>query len=337
MPSFLRKKGYRLIFPVVLVLFTLIFCAKEKKPTSPNTNHQPPQQKNYLLFTMMENGIYNLYGYDSDSDTIIKFTSTLNIGEISYDRTGKKVAFSGSYDIYILELDTREIRRLTNTSAEETSPTFSSTGDSVVFVRRQGTNNYSIIFYDLTNNTETVFLQGTDPIRTPSISKTGNYIAYLGPVLPGIIHIRRISDGEEIYIPSPPRDSNEFEWLHFEDNLMLATLSGMYKILVEDRRYIILLGDETRYSPFAISKDDKYIAYAGTNGLTIYDLTSGEIIEPIPADTSISIRDIAFSPEDSTVAILEYQSPRYIIALVSLVGNKREIVRTENAILRLCW
>jgi Tol biopolymer transport system component len=328
-----------------LVIFVFLFfcgCSKSGNPVKDKNGdgntHNPPARNPYLLFTLKEGSIFNLYAYDFDSMRTLRLTNSLNVGDFVYSPDKSKIAFSGNYDIYLMEVSTGLTTQITQTSAEESSPVFVGSSDTIAYISREGTNTYSIRFTSAITGVTRVVKSGGDVIRKLSISPRSRYLAYLGPVFPGTMHIISIEDDVEVYIPGLPVDANDYEWAGDDSVLVLATHSGLFYVNVAQRNYRAIVSGDGSYYPVSISGDGKLLAFNNNGNLSLYNIEAGGspsvIIDPAPG---VSYRDIAFDPAQYRMAVIEYQSPEYILSLVYTRGTKTELLRSNSQINRLAW
>lgn len=107
------------------------------------------------------------------------------------DRQGKRLLFaanpSGNFDIFLMELDTRRVRRLTQDAGDEQSPMWSAEADIIYFHRRVGKNNWESLRMDLRNGAVTPLFPEL-PFRgslVPFPSPDGKQIFFTAKVLFG--------------------------------------------------------------------------------------------------------------------------------------------------------
>ena len=94
----------------------------------------------------------------------------MNIGvlpwPLAFDGSGAQALYIFNTDVFVLELDTAQFRRLTSTPAEETSASFSPNGRRVAYVR---SNN--LYFFDLDTNRETqITRDGSETLLNGTLS-----------------------------------------------------------------------------------------------------------------------------------------------------------------------
>ncbi len=131
-----------------------------------------------------------LHLYDVVTNEIVqtfRFSSLVSIGSTSWAPDGKRLAFTsidmaGNNDLYILNTETRELRKLTNDYYDDRDPAWSPRGDKIAFSSdrtpfgKQG--KYNLFLYDVEVGTIDYLTYGNENANSPSWSKDGSKIAF---------------------------------------------------------------------------------------------------------------------------------------------------------------
>jgi hypothetical protein len=116
-----------------------------------------------------------------------RFRSLVGIGSASWSPDGKQVVFSsidksGNNDLYILNIETKELRKLTNDYYDDRDPAWSPDGKKIAFASDRtpfGTNNKNNLFlYDVETGAIDYLTYGNDNYLSPAWSKDGSRIAF---------------------------------------------------------------------------------------------------------------------------------------------------------------
>ena len=116
-----------------------------------------------------------------------RFRSLVGIGSASWSPDGKQVVFSsidksGNNDLYILNIETKELRKLTNDYYDDRDPAWSPDGKKIAFASDRtpfGTNNKNNLFlYDVETGAIDYLTYGDDNYLSPAWSKDGSRIAF---------------------------------------------------------------------------------------------------------------------------------------------------------------
>lgn len=136
-----------------------------------------------------ETDVLNLFDLNKKKKLVdYSFDKIVRIGSPSFSSDGKRVVFSandisGKTDLFIFDLKTEKLQRLTNDFYDDIDADISSTGDKVVFSSDRGnkvvSSSYNLFVYDLKNNvikqlTQNVNLRN----KNPKFSASGNEIVF---------------------------------------------------------------------------------------------------------------------------------------------------------------
>lgn len=139
-----------------------------------------------------ENDALHLYDVKGDNHVeTIRFASLVMISSPSFSPDSKRIAFSaidksGSSDLYIFELESRTLIRLTNDIYEDRDPAWSPDGKSIAFSSdrtpfgHDGVHN--IFVYDLRTSSIEYVTSGPNSYFSPSWSPDGSWLAFTSDV-----------------------------------------------------------------------------------------------------------------------------------------------------------
>lgn len=131
-----------------------------------------------------------LHLYDIHSESVVqtfRFNSLVSIGSTSWAPDGVRVAFSaidmsGNNDLYILNTETQELRKLTNDYYDDRHPAWSPRGDRIAFSSDRtpygAQGSYNLFLYDLASGTIDYLTYGPENALSPSWSKDGSKLAF---------------------------------------------------------------------------------------------------------------------------------------------------------------
>jgi hypothetical protein len=131
-----------------------------------------------------------LHVYDVVTDDMVntfRFTQLVSIGSVSWAPDGKRVVFSaidrgGQNDLYILNTDTRELRRLTDDTYDDRDPAWSPRGDKIAFVSDRSPfgkeGAYNLFLYDLSTGDIEYLTYGKESTGAPAWSHDGSQLAF---------------------------------------------------------------------------------------------------------------------------------------------------------------
>jgi hypothetical protein len=131
-----------------------------------------------------------LHLYDVVTNKIIrtfKFKSLVAIGSVSWAPDGKQLAFSsidvsGNNDLYILNTETQDLRKLTNDYYDDRDPAWSPRGDKIAFCSDRtpfGSHGiYNLFLYDVESGAIDYLTYGDEDALGPSWSKDGSKLAF---------------------------------------------------------------------------------------------------------------------------------------------------------------
>jgi hypothetical protein len=147
--------------------------------------------KNGLLAFVTKSGENDaLHLFDVRREEIVetfRFKTLVSIGSTSWSPDGKQLAFSsidqsGNNDLYLINIDTRELRKLTNDYYDDRDPAWSPRGDKIAFSSdrtpfgREG--KYNLFLYDIATGDIRYLTYGKHSSASPSWSKDGSMLAF---------------------------------------------------------------------------------------------------------------------------------------------------------------
>ena len=131
-----------------------------------------------------------LHLYDVRKNEIVqtfRFKSLVSIGSTSWAPDGKQLTFasidmSGNDDLYILNTETRDLRKLTNDYYDDRDPAWSPRGDKIVFTSDRTPfgkdNKYNLFLYDIKTGSIDYLTYGNESYSAPAWSKDGSKLAF---------------------------------------------------------------------------------------------------------------------------------------------------------------
>ncbi|MBL4710410.1 MAG: PD40 domain-containing protein, partial [Flavobacteriales bacterium] len=149
---------FRLLYPVILIIFTFSCKNDESQPTNTTANVDP------IIYFSSNNSAPRtsaLFSINSDGNNKIQldyFPSNLEIRELDYCPATKKIVYtstdSSSSDIFTINLDGSNNIPITNDTIHRSHPKFSSDGSKILFLSvdfPSGTRNAFIMNSDGSN------------------------------------------------------------------------------------------------------------------------------------------------------------------------------------------
>jgi hypothetical protein len=146
--------------------------------------------KGVLSFSAKSGESDALYLYDVKNESILgsfHFKNVVQIGSTSFSPDGSKIVFSaldigGKSDLYLFDLRTKKLTRLTNDYYDDRDADFSPDGKTLVFSSDRtsyGYNNrYNLFIYNLEDNSISYLTTGDQVDFSPQFSSDGNKIVY---------------------------------------------------------------------------------------------------------------------------------------------------------------
>ena len=131
-----------------------------------------------------------LHLYDVNTDQFVgsfQFKDLVSIGSTSWAPDGKKLVFSaidmgGNSDLFVLDVETRELQRLTNDYYDDRDPSWSPDGKKIAFSSDRtpfGTDGkYNLFLYDVASGSIDYLTYGPYTCSGSSWSKDGSRLAF---------------------------------------------------------------------------------------------------------------------------------------------------------------
>ncbi|MBM2840568.1 MAG: hypothetical protein HW412_1096, partial [Bacteroidetes bacterium] len=147
--------------------------------------------KNGILAFVTKSGENDaLHLYDVRKDEIVetfRFRNLVGIGSTSWSPDGKQLVFSsidmaGKNDLYIVNTETRDLRKLTNDYYDDRDPAWSPRGDKIAFSSDRTPfgkdGKYNLFLYDLKTGNIDYLTYGNESYSAPTWSKDGSTLAF---------------------------------------------------------------------------------------------------------------------------------------------------------------
>lgn len=146
--------------------------------------------KGVLAFATKSGATDALHLYDVKSDKLITsyyFDNIVQIGAPAFAADGIKMVFpamdvSGKSDLYLFDLNTKKLTRLTNDHYDDRDPDISPDGKFIVFSSDRTSeginNNYNLFILNLDNNSINYLTTGAQADFSPQISPDGKKVVY---------------------------------------------------------------------------------------------------------------------------------------------------------------
>lgn len=191
--------------------------------------------KGTLVFITQKGDRDALHLYDITKDKLISdfsFDNIVNIGSPSWSKDGKLLAFpatdfGGRSDLYILNVETEQLTRLTNDYYDERDPDFSPDGKYIVFSSDRttfGMNKYNLFLYNLSTNGITYLTIGDQIDYNPRFSPDGSKVVFTSTAT-GEQNIWMI-DLNKTVSTGTGKPGNTMQWDNLPENLEMKRLTN---------------------------------------------------------------------------------------------------------------
>ncbi|MBI2619005.1 MAG: PD40 domain-containing protein [Ignavibacteriales bacterium] len=147
--------------------------------------------KDGILAFVTKSGEHDvLHFYDVVNDRLketVSFKSLVMLGSPSWSPDGTRIAFScidksGDNDLYIMEMGTRSLIRLTNDFYDDRDPAWSPDGSTLAFSSDRNPNGergkYNLFLYHLDRNSIEYVTLGPENYSSPAWSQDGKWLAF---------------------------------------------------------------------------------------------------------------------------------------------------------------
>lgn len=132
-----------------------------------------------------DKGEIYLMNIDGSGVKRLTYNSKEEEGRLQFSPDGEKIIFKREGEIYLLDIDTKEEIRLTNSAVEEWNPSFSPDGEKILFQREEEGTGWSHIYIMNVDGTDKKRIVEGGEFRTPqlpSFSPDGKRILFMEEV-----------------------------------------------------------------------------------------------------------------------------------------------------------
>jgi len=191
--------------------------------------------KGVLAFITQKGDRDAIHLYDVSKEKLISdfsFDNIVNIGSPTWSKDGKLIAFpatdfGGRSDLYILNIETEALTRLTNDYYDERDPDFSPDGKYLVFSSDRtsfGMNKYNLFLYELSTHAITYLTIGDQIDYNPRFSPDGSKVVFTSTIT-GEQNIWMI-DLNKNTSSSIGKPGNTYQWDNLPENLEMKRLTN---------------------------------------------------------------------------------------------------------------
>ncbi len=166
---------------MIITLVAASLCALSITP-SPVGSASFPGANGRIAFTSERGGPADIYTVNPDGTDERRLTDDpAGAGQPSWSPDGTEIAFSRSGDIYVMDADGSNQRMVTGPPRIEFQPSWSPDNTKIVFTRYVDREQTDIVVVDLATGVETQLTETPGRHELPSWSPDGTTIAYVGP------------------------------------------------------------------------------------------------------------------------------------------------------------
>lgn len=257
-------------------------------------------------------------------------TSAVAIGEIAFTSNQR-----GNYDIYIINTDGSNMRRLTESAADETYPAWSPDGTQIAFVSDEG-GNKEIYVMNADGSGSRRLTDNVANDESPAWSPDGTKIAFSSnrdEIIPEIYvmnadgsDMRRLTyDAAYNLDPAWSRDGREIAFVFREDGnpeiYMMNADGGNVRRLTEHQ--------DTDDSP-AWSPDGRSIAFSSRRDLPGHIYTMNPNGGDLKQITQYGGYDPTWSPDGQHIAYIYNTFPNDVISVMNADGSDHRRITSDN-------
>lgn len=215
-----------------------------------------------LVFTSDRDKNDEIYLADADGSNQIRLTSnTLIDDNADWMPDGKSIVYMAEMpksgkslhtNLFSLDIESRQSKKLTDFSGKNSTPSVSPKGNFIAYTTNRFWPGWDVCIFDLRNGKNRCPLAGTTTYCRPAWSPLGKQIAYSSGLFTSIDpHILTVSSGASVDLPSTSGNDYDLSWskdakyLIFSSDMQKKDIYNIYITKLDDpsaKEPAILLG-----------------------------------------------------------------------------------------------